>query len=52
MLSCSKVSFWDGHFEEVCPPRRTPKFGQNCVTNNFLHCEFQLSTLSSSKVLF
>jgi len=29
------------------------KFGQNnCLTNNFLHCEFQLSMFSSLKVLF
>jgi len=35
------------------PPRRTPKFGQNNrLTYNFLHCEFQISMLSSSKVTF
>jgi len=35
------------------PPLRTPKFGRNnCLTYNFLHSEFQLSMLSSSKVLF
>jgi len=34
-------------------PRKTPKFGpNNCHTNNFLHCEFQLSMFSSSKVSF
>jgi len=42
------------------PPRGTPnliswktaKFGpNNCLANNFLHCEFQLSILNSSKVL-
>jgi len=40
------------HFWGV-PPRKTLKFGpNNCLTNNFLrvHCEFQLSMLSSSKV--
>jgi len=32
---------------------KTPKFGPNsCLTNNFLHCEFQLSMFSSWKVLF
>jgi len=44
MLSSSKISLWEGHFEGVCSPR-TIKFGpNNCLTNNFLHYEFQLST--------
>jgi len=31
--------------------QKTPKFGpSNCHTNNFLHYEFQLSMLSSSKI--
>jgi len=51
MLSSSKVSFW-GPFWRVCP-RKTSKFSQNnCLTNNFLHCEFQLSMSSRSKWLF
>jgi len=34
-------------------PWRTPKFGSsNCLTNIFLHCEFQLSMLSRSKFFF
>jgi len=34
-------------------PSRTPKFGpNNCLTNIFLHYEFQLSLLNSSKVWF
>jgi len=34
-------------------PQRTLKFGpNNCLLNNFLHYEFQLSMLSSSKILF
>jgi len=41
------------HFWGISPPRRTPKFGRNnCLSCNFLHCEFQLSMLSSSKVSF
>jgi len=32
---------------------RTSRFGpNNCLTNVFLHCKFQLSMLSSSKVSF
>jgi len=34
-------------------PRRTHKFGpNNCLTNNFLHCEFKLTMLNSAKVSF
>jgi len=34
-------------------PQKTTKFGSNkSLTNNFLHCEFQFSILSNSKVLF
>jgi len=47
-----KLRFGKRHFG-VFPPLRTPKFGQNnCLTYNFLHSEFQLSMLSSSKVSF
>jgi len=64
MFSSSKVSFLGRPFWEVHPlspespkmrfaPQKTPKFGpNNSLTNNFLHCEFQLSMFSSSKVLF
>jgi len=35
------------------PFQRTNKFGPNkCLTINFLHCEFQLSMFSNSKVSF
>jgi len=35
------------------PPQRAPKFcPNNCLTNNFLLCEFQLSMLSSSKKFY
>jgi len=45
-----RFGFW-GLFPP--PPQKTPKFGSsNCLTNNFLNCEFQLSMLSSSKVSF
>jgi len=50
MLSSSKISLWEGHFLGGVRPPRTPEFGpNNCLTNNFLHYEFQLSMLSSSK---
>jgi len=61
MFSISKIPLWEGHFGGLplspeAPnliPWRTPKFGpNNCLTNNFLHYEIQLSMLSSSKVLF
>jgi len=40
------------HFWGIAP-RKTTKFGQNnCLTCKFLHCEFLLTMLSSSKVLF
>jgi len=40
-------------FGGLPPLRRTPNCGQNnCLTYNFLHCEFQISMLSSSKVSF
>jgi len=33
--------------------RKTPKYGSNnSLSSNFLHCEFQLSMMSGSKVLF
>jgi len=42
-----------GPFWGCLPLQRTPKFGpNNCLTNIFLHCEFQISMLSSSKVSF
>jgi len=52
--------FWENFFNEHfggavegSSTRRTPKFGQNnCITNKSLHCEFQLSMFSSSKVSF
>jgi len=35
------------------PPGVLQNFGQNnCLTNNFLYCEFQLFMFSSLKVLF
>jgi len=44
MLNRSKLSILGGR------PRRIPKLGQNnCLTYNFLHCEFQLFTSSCSK---
>jgi len=37
----------------VPSPKRTSKFGQiNCLTNVFLHYEFQLSMFSSLKISF
>jgi len=52
MLAVKKFYF-GGRFWRSLPSRRTPKFGpNNCLTNNFLHCEFQFSMLSSSKVSF
>jgi len=48
MFSSLKVLFLGG-------PQRTSKFTQNnclTVTNNFLHCEFQLSIFSGLKVSF
>jgi len=46
--AAQKFYFWG-----FASPRRTHKFGQNnCLTYNFLHCEFQISMLSSSKVTF
>jgi len=51
-LQLSMLSIWKFHFGS-CSCRKTPKFGlTNCLTNNFLHCEFQLSMLSSLKVSF
>jgi len=46
-------SFIFGKTIRGSPPRRAPKFcPNNCLINNFLLCEFQLSMLSSSKVSF
>jgi len=53
MLSSSKVLFLWSHFAGVRTPSENPQLGQNnCLTYNFLHCEFQISVLSSLKVTF
>jgi len=56
MFSSSKVLFWGpiwGALLRALSPTGGRKLGQNNrLTSNFLHCEFQLSMFSSSKVLF
>jgi len=48
VLSSSKILLLEGYFGGgMVHPQRTPKFGpKNCLTNNFLLYEFQLSMLS------
>jgi len=49
----SQTTYYIVSFNLLPPPWRNPKFfPNNCLTNNFLHCKFQLSMFSSSKVLF
>jgi len=46
-----RAIFWG--VGDVPPPPRTPKFGPNsCLTNNFLHYEFQLSIRDGRSLLF
>jgi len=56
-LAVQKFPFWGrifsgSHFGEFVSPEDLQICPNNCLTNNFLHCEFQLSMLSSLKVSF